>query len=190
MDKLELKHLAPYLPYELPCKVTGSQRSNILMAKENYEYRDKYRKDLVYTLHGLTGNMASFKEGLDPNAIHLSPVYLEYVKPILRPLSDLTKEIEHNGEKFVPIIKMVAECHYWMDYYNQGKFGEDIKSRPYKPIYNVGYGDMKFYWTINCSYIPALDFQYIQKLFEWHFDVFGLIEKDLAVDINTLIKTP
>ena len=25
-----------------------------------------------------------------------------------------------------------------------------------------------------------------QKLFEWHFDVFGLIEAGLAIDINTL----
>ena len=25
-----------------------------------------------------------------------------------------------------------------------------------------------------------------EKLFEWHFDVFGLIEKWLAIDINTL----
>jgi hypothetical protein len=24
------------------------------------------------------------------------------------------------------------------------------------------------------------------KLFEWHFDVFGLIEKDLAININIL----
>ena len=25
-----------------------------------------------------------------------------------------------------------------------------------------------------------------EKLFEWHFDIFGLIEKGLAIDINTL----
>jgi hypothetical protein len=28
--------------------------------------------------------------------------------------------------------------------------------------------------------------QDVQKLFEWHFDVFGLISKGLAIDINTL----
>ena len=32
--------------------------------------------------------------------------FLKYAKPFLRPLSDLTKEIEHNGEKFVPILKL------------------------------------------------------------------------------------
>ena len=29
-------------------------------------------------------------------------------KPILRPLSDLTKEIKHDGEKFVPIVKLAS----------------------------------------------------------------------------------
>jgi hypothetical protein len=30
--------------------------------------------------------------------------FINHVKPILRPLSDLTEEIEHNGVKFVPIV--------------------------------------------------------------------------------------
>ena len=67
--RLELKHLAPYLPYDIGCVIPlGYHRTldvNILqiMIKENF-----------------------FK------------CYLK-----LRPLSDLTKEIEHNGESFVPI---------------------------------------------------------------------------------------
>jgi hypothetical protein len=31
---------------------------------------------------------------------------LEKQMPILRPLSDLTKEIEHKGERFVPIVEL------------------------------------------------------------------------------------
>jgi len=34
------------------------------------------------------------------------PYYANNSKPILRNLSDLTKEIEHGGEKFVPINKL------------------------------------------------------------------------------------
>ena len=30
------------------------------------------------------------------------------------------------------------------------------------------------------------DYQEMCKLLEWHFDIFGLIEKGLAIDINTL----
>ena len=32
-------------------------------------------------------------------------------KPILRPLSDLTKEIEVNGKKFVPIVELAKLFH-------------------------------------------------------------------------------
>lgn len=28
----------------------------------------------------------------------------------------------------------------------------------------------------------------LERLCEWHFDIFGLIEKGLAVDLNTLHK--
>lgn len=65
--KLELKHIAPYLPYGL-----------------------KYvHKNIIWDLTHLDSTTKN----------------REY-KPILRPLSDLTKEIEVNGEKFVPIEKI------------------------------------------------------------------------------------
>ena len=43
---------------------------------------------------------------------------------------------------------------------------------------------------------PKIEYQKIKylpngivlQLFEWHFDVFGLIEKGIAIDINTLNK--
>lgn len=66
--KLELKHLAAYLPYEL---------------KMYYE-----------TLLGVKRHWI-----LRCGTISEAIVYQN--KPILRPLSDLTKEIEVNGEKFV-----------------------------------------------------------------------------------------
>lgn len=171
--KLELKHLAPYLPYDL--RVCHEDHIAIIMTF--YLPAGNHNHDLWVV------------EMEDEKERYLScSVNFKEVKPILRPLSDLTKEIEVDGEKFIPIIKMVAECHYWMDYYNQGlgKFGENIKSTRSKPIYNVGYGDMKIYWVVDFTYIPALDWQYIQKLFEWHFDVFGLIEKNLAININDI----
>lgn len=78
-------------------------------------------------------------------------------KPILRPLSDLTKEIEHNGKTFVPI--------------------EELE----------GYHDFS---VMNFEWIGKNPLRYpysiIQKLFEWRFDVFGLIDAGLAIDINTI----
>jgi hypothetical protein len=142
--KLELKHLAPYLPYGL---------------KGIYsEYIDKEKTDLgSFEKEELIG--LNFKE----EKIFLTFGYVterdDFV-PILRPLSDLTKEIEVNGEKFVPVKH------------------KDIKTTStlkHVAKYNFDYKELNFArWDV------------IQKLFEWHFDVFGLIEKGLAIDINTL----
>ena len=73
--ELELKHLAPYLPYNLMIKYRVGKLSG-------------YKYDF------LTG------QRLDSLSMY------KYFKPILRPLSDLTKEIEVNGEKFVPQDKL------------------------------------------------------------------------------------
>lgn len=75
-------------------------------------------------------------------------------KPLLRNLSDLTKEIEVNGE----IIDVID--------YLKIPFGlatmlclENIQNMPYRTF---------------------------EKLLELHFDVFGLIDKGLAIDLNTI----
>ena len=78
-------------------------------------------------------------------------------KPILRPLSDLTTEIEINGIKFVPIniLNYISDIHL--------RINGEIEGFSGIPVYD--------------------DFQ---KLFKWHFDVFGLIDAGLAIDINTI----
>lgn len=82
-------------------------------------------------------------------------------KPILRPLSDLTKEIVHNGEKFVPI-----------DYF----------------IYKTSVEDFTEFPEQKHNLIHGLKYADVQLLLEWHFDIFGLIEKGLSIDINALNK--
>jgi hypothetical protein len=99
-------------------------------------------------------------------------IELSDIKPILRPLSDLTKEIEVNGEKFVPN-KRINDTFR--------KSSQDLV--PYK--YD-GYNLELEIETENYSQRIDLYDGYLimQKLFEWHFDVFGLIEKGLAIDFN------
>lgn len=82
--------------------------------------------------------------------------------PILRPLSDLTKEIEHNGEKFVPIDLLRKDGYY---------IGEDWIIENFKDVENSSFG-------------------FIQKLLEWHFDAANLIEKGEAIDVNSLNENP
>jgi len=127
MGKLELKQIVGYLPYGI---------------------KIKYRTIGRYSTH---------KEGI-LQGYHLDSLGIyQYIKPILRPLSDLTKEIEVNGEKFVPI----EESHYL-------RF-EEIST------FKGGCNAMKF--------IQARE---LELLYEMHFDIHGLIEKGLAIDINTL----
>jgi len=81
----------------------------------------------------------------------------------LRSLSDLTKEIEHNGEKFVPALVL------WSVNIEEEK------------LFKL-YGDIPFYWT-TCLELDRkhLDWGTIQKLLEWHFDIYGLIDNNLAI---------
>jgi hypothetical protein len=127
--KIELEKLAPYLPYKLQIQST-------LGIKEMHYNRFENRNDLVMVLDVLK---ATFNE-----------------KPILRPLSDLTKEIEVNGESFVPAVRL--------------HFGNDA--------IEILQGDN---WVSQW-----LSYEECNYLISWHFDVFGLIEQGLAVDINTL----
>lgn len=84
----------------------------------------------------------------------------EFIKPILRPLSDLTTEIEHKGERFVPINR-IKESQYHLF------FRGDITSP-----------------------LEGLQFSELRKLIEWHFDIADLISKGEAIDVNTLETNP
>jgi hypothetical protein len=83
-------------------------------------------------------------------------------KPILRPLKNLGEIIEHNGETFCPIDWI--EDKYYTLYLH-----EECKRLMEEDGHN---------WINHMSYLL------IQHLFEWHFDVFGLINEKLAVELN------
>lgn len=127
--ELTIKELAPYLPYGLDLKIN--------------------------TPFGTTDRKFEIDCGNDFN-LHLSQCN---IKPILRPLSDLTKEIEVDGEYFIPS----REYHYL-------RF-EEISS------YKGGANVMNF-----------IQVREQNVLLELHFDIYGLIDAGLAIDINTLNK--
>lgn len=104
-------------------------------------------------------------------------------KPILHPLSDLTKEIKHNGEMFVPIEKI------WSIVYNDSinsKF-EYITTANSILCHSIKTGYDCHVFVDN---IYDNKFWKIIKLVEWHFDIAGLIEKGEAIDVNTLPENP
>lgn len=141
--KLEFKHLAGYLPWRL--KIYDGEYSRVV----TFSYATYSTIDIG--VGKLFRPNYDFRMGL----------------PILRPLSDLAKEIEVNGEKFVPIDKILREIgfNYTLECRNQDKS-----------------------WILNDGYraLGEMPHNKIQKLYEWHFDIHGLIEKGLAIDINTL----
>lgn len=156
--KLELKHLAPYLPYEL--RIFHSA----------FMFRNNWNENEIGTMVGITDVVELdvlgettfdivMRRDKDFYKLHDSRGHF---KSILRPLSDITKEIEINGEKFVPSDK-INKCTTTGGTYNWFKISE--------------IGNLKY-----------VNYEVVQKLFEWHFDIFGLIEKGLAIDINTLNK--
>jgi len=127
--KLELKHLAGYLPYGLKgVEAIGST---------------------IHILHSLDIN----KKAIWRNQEFLAMTSRIDCKPLLRPISDLTKEIEVNGEKFVPHL--------------------ELGGRPNLKDYDF------VYFKKN---IENLSFGLIQQLLEWHFDIYGLIELGLAIE--------
>ena len=135
--KLKLKHPAAYLPYGLKVK-WGADTANLI---------GLIRSAVVL-------NCEQWNESQKTG--------IENVKLILHPLSDLTKEIEVNGEKFIPVDRL-EKLYCTLDYRNKCiQLTKDDR------------------WVSQCDYML------IGHLISWHFDIFGLIDAGLAVDINSV----
>jgi len=166
--KLELKHLSPYLPYELKIRC-GEISHPILTCSDTNEFE------------------IAIKE------VFINSAY----KPILRPLSDLTKEIEINGEKFVPIVELAKKnSYYGINEVEQVFVSSDCYCVRYLDNENIERqfeycnGENKNFFVycvwngLRCDCYNVLSLY--QYLLEQHFDIFGLIEKGLAIDIYSL----
>lgn len=141
MKTLELKHLAPYeyLGLKIQCIDKNDQRYNSIFTLTQLHKHHKFVAVAGYN---------SF--------------YPYEFKPILRPLSDLTKEIKIDGKKLTPCKMFSGRDNMLLD-------STQRINNAYDSLYKL-------------TYVT------IERLFEWHFDVFGLIPEGLAIDINTLEK--
>ncbi len=181
--ELKLEHLAPYLPYGLKL------------------WHESWECELTMNADG------SGSEDLSILDVE------EYAKPILRPLSDLTKEIQHNGEKFVPIV----ELHKIATEHQKGK-GQQIDKIVYNKKNTIAQLIFKHVYFHNGEPLGKIIFeidtdivcfsiihtyemeenymfvqnqlQLFQKLFEWHFDVEDLIGKNLGISVHELSSNP
>lgn len=129
MEKLELKYLAPYLPYGLTGLLNETNDDCFIIgASEDYIYTDSSFDELYYT----------------------------DIKPILRPLSDI-KNFEDIMDEF---------SEYSWEMFENAFF---VLKR-----------------ALNC--FDSITYTIAELCFKHHLDLFGLIEKGLAIDINTLEK--
>lgn len=184
--RLELKHLAPYLPYKMKFVI------------DMYEFTEGNCKHEV----------RCFTMGNDLS------MCLNYGKPILRPLSDLTKEIEINKKNIIPLI----ELHRCSNEYNHNKYLDyefidswgakgnilkvfhDRKKDEYTEFVfsnldfrkDTRYSEYSNVYQINIQHPIRVNNKIYNQhklfdlLYRWHFDIFGLIEQGLAIDINAL----
>ena len=113
-------------------------------------------------------------------------------KLVLRPLSDLTKEIEHKGEAFVPIVELAKIA------FTNSRYSFKLSDGVDKFVW-IDDGD----WNNFQFYFDGVNFHYdgygrfipnqlhlFQKLIEWHFDLAYLVSKGEAIDVNTLETNP
>jgi len=107
-------------------------------------------------------------------------------KPLLRPLSQLTETIEHNGERFVPIIEMAKKFHV-----NQSHivthYAEQRCSREFAMVHCcVENSDTRYlYYQVFLDTLRN-KYQEIKYLQSLNFDTFGLIEAGLAISIPSI----
>lgn len=104
----------------------------------------------------------------------------------LFPLPTLTKEIEHKGEQFVPLLKLVdPENTDWdkmrVEIYNP--FPQIGLHHEYYKVVHEKFGEII---SINPKNIKVLPYHLVEKLISWNFDIFGLLERGIAIDKTTI----
>lgn len=156
--KLELKHLIPYLPYKLECKLLNFKCDYV---GEPYGYANGYyfiNEELYVTFKDRSTAGKSVSN----------------FQPILRPLSDLTKQIDVDGNRFVPIYRIIKQ------------FSTEYHFRDSGMLMSLESLDDTILMFINNEIAPECHIGIFRVLSKWHFDVFGLIQRGLAIDINTI----
>lgn len=146
-DKLKLKELAIYLPYGLPVLYNG----------------------FFYEIIGLKEDSAEISVLSPLDSVKTVP--FSEIIPIFRSLKDLTKEISHGGEKFIPLDRL-----------NQLGIVEEISesNTPGKYWINQRKGKYSFK-ALDISEVP---YEIIDKLLSWHFDIFDALGRGVAIEIT------
>ena len=196
-EKLTLKELAGYLPHKLPARLSSTGIFNL---DSEYPNENAHKWGYIDNFY--------FNDGEISGSIRISENYSfdfeeEDFEIGLRPLSDLTKSITHNGETFVPLIEIIkklslydlsnldfvvglnqSDNEFWVNAESNGTVmggGRVIDSISFdKNVFKVldNYGRMD---------ILKPQSKALELLDKWHFDwKYNLIGRGLAININDL----
>ena len=152
---MKLEHLAPYLPYGLKVEYNNYRKDIAILKAVHYNKNPNPKKTLL-TIRQLNLN-------------YNISCFINSVKPILRPLSDLTRDeyfkLSQKDDK--------KEFGYWY-----------VKSNATqkKGIHFEGYSSRR----ISLSRYDLMPYYVLEFLFKNHFDVFELIEEGLAINYNDI----
>lgn len=153
-----LREINPYITYN-PKVITPVGIGRVII--DDVSYRIEYENDRF------------------ENLVKSIRLWKDDFKMVVRPLSDLTKEIIHKGKKFVPLIEL-AKLNMKRENWKVFKKGKN-------KVVCEGWEFSYYQKSFMMDGRPEIDqMRFFNKLFQWHFDVFGLIEKGLAIDINTI----
>lgn len=138
--ELELKHIAPYLPYGLKFEINIFDQATV--------------NGLMVGINNKEIEFSGIRQTITESFCY------DLCIPILRPKTDLNKEIIVNGEK-----------HQMWLLLNGCKVLDNGKIE-----------------NMNGYLFNILDLKYsqIQRMLEFHIDIFDLIPQGRAIDINTL----
>ena len=140
--------------------------SAITSLKGFVDGRSTHAGPTVYTLHSVPNKCKTVQIAASMNEDEFY-VDIDKFKPILHPLSDLTKEIVHKGERFVPLRKLLEASGFDLSVMGQVLINE------YERIF---------------SDIQLLGISDVILLGEWHFNLMG--EGEEFIDVNTLDINP
>lgn len=150
--KLEIKHIAPYLPYRInPLKIVYG--------------------DGVCTLEGISGG---YNLELRHGQLVSSNINIESVKPILKPMSQVSELFKY----FIDVMPFGQE-------YKSRLFFEEKKHTEKTDLFWIK-SSVAMELMINKSSPLTSPYLAVEVMIKNHFDVFGLINAGLAIDINTL----
>jgi len=127
---------------------------------------------LAHLGHGLKS--VSYFDGIElirEVAIHNCLGFIDKstdAKLVLRPLSTIAEPIEHEGEKFNPAERLLGKTPFHFSH------AEIMHEKLY------------IYFTNETGWreIDINKYKVVQKLLEWKFDYFGLIEDNLAIPVT------